>query len=158
MFDTLHFGGLSNSEIWDLLEKEVNALYHPWKASIPFEVYVISDSSTVITNDLLNGSLKLVDICDYLDGAKYPVYRLYFCRSTYPPPLQDSSMDGSSSESCAGWVSLRRDLCKSAFNDGNLVFSNGSSGCLGRQFKCSCSRHTSLPEPNFTTPHTTFVY
>ena len=114
MFDTPHFGGLSTSEVGDLLEKEVNALYHPWKASIPFEVHVISDSITVINNDLLNGSLKLVDICDFLDGEKYPVHRIYFCRSTYPPPLQDASMDGSSSESCAGRVSLRHDLCKSA--------------------------------------------
>ena len=86
MLDVTPFGHLSTLEVGALLETEISGLYHPWKASVPFEVHAISDACTVITNDLLDESLKLVDICDYLDGAKYPVHCLYFCRSTYPPP------------------------------------------------------------------------
>ena len=153
MLDVTPFGHLSTLEVGALLETEISGLYHPWKASIPFDVHVISDVCTFISNDLLDSSLETVDICDYLGGAKYPAYRLYFCRSTYPPPLEDELQTGSGKDACPGWVSLRRDLCKAAFEAGNPIVSNGNSGktTSGRGFRCSGSRKYSLPQPKCTT-------
>ena len=153
MFDVRHFANLSTSEVGSLLETEISGLYHQWKASLPFDVHVISDKCTVISNDLLDQSLERVDICDYLGGAKYPAFRLYFCRSTYPPPLPDELVTESGKDTCPGWMSLRRDLGKAAFEAGNPIMSNGNSGTSthGKVFRCSGWRKFLLSQPKCTT-------
>ncbi len=112
----------------DLYLKE---LHEEWKASIPFMCYVINENDQPCTSPLRN-TLSKIDICDYLGGQYYPAARLAFCPNTYKPPSSNHEMTSKNSESCNGWMDLRRDLSITAHDAGNPIISNGSQQSIGR--------------------------
>ena len=134
------YASLGNSDVHALLDQQVSSLSRPWKGSIPFKVYPIMDKATV-TEEIFDAPPQEVDICDYINGQKRPMHRLYFCPVTYPPPKSPDEMINKQkrSEVYKGWLDLKRDLEVSAFEQGNPIVSNGSnSNKVGnRVFKCA---------------------
>ena len=75
-----------------------------------------------VTPSFFDRNLILVDICDYLDGNKYPTNKLYFYSHTYPPPRDNKLMiDTTSGIPYSLWLDLKRDICKSAHETGKTL-------------------------------------
>ncbi len=72
----------------------------------------------------LGNTPSKIDVCDYLGGQLYPAARLAFCPNTYKPPSSNDEMTSKNSESCNGWMDLRRDLSIAAHDAGNPIVSN----------------------------------
>jgi hypothetical protein len=119
----------SNQSDVDLYLKE---LHEEWKASIPFTCYVINENDQPCTSPLGN-ALSKIDICDYLGGQMYPAARLAFCANTYKPPSSNNELTSKNSESCNGWMDLRRDLSIAAHDAGNSFVFNGFKKSIGRE-------------------------
>ena len=62
----------------------------------------------------------------------YPAARLAFCPNTYKPPSSNDEITSKNSETCNGWMDLRRDLFIAAHDAGNSIISNGSQQSIGR--------------------------
>jgi hypothetical protein len=105
----------------NLIDETVANLNNPWQGSLPFKVHVMLDGDD-ITKVMENNDLELVDICEYLGGAKYPTKRLYFSPALYPPPT-DQKLSGCGD--CKSWMCLKKDLMRSAHEAGHTIVANG---------------------------------
>lgn len=138
-----HFASLSTEQVQQLLGAELKALTEPWHGSIPFKAYVVMEKDMDDISALFNVPPQEINMCDYLNGGRFPTVQLRFCPKAYPPPSSNEQMKGK--ETCPGWEDLKRDICISAHEAGNPVKSNGSSTgkSSDRVFKCSGNdRHT----------------
>ena len=88
---------MSVSSIQTLLDKRLHSLTCPWKASIPFSLYVV-DIGEEMSPSLFDESPNTVDLCSFLNGQKLSASRLYFNPLTYPPPINDDVMKGGRGE------------------------------------------------------------
>lgn len=121
------------------MDSEISLLSKPWKGSIPFSVFILCEDDP-ISSKIFDQCAQEIDICDYLNGNKYPTKRLYFCPQRYPPP-NDNEMSGKNSNQCKGWMDLKRDLEISAHQAGNPIKADGSGTNINlRYFRCSKSR------------------
>ena len=122
-----------NPSIQSQIDEFVFNISKCWKGSIPFHCHVIYDPSE-LTNDFLSTPPLLIDICEFLGGAKYPAMRLHFSSTDYPPPKtnEDMSCDLDSS----GWSDLCRDLMTAAHSAGNNIICNGSCNVMNKVFMC----------------------
>jgi hypothetical protein len=133
------------------LDANIRCLSDGWDASIPFNCCVVEDDH--LTNDIpTNFIFSQIDICEYLNGGKYPASRLIFCPNTFVPTFSDHQMT-TNSEQCRGWTDLRRALCIAAFESGNPIISNGSQlsnqrGSNNRVFRCGISYRGARPTTN----------
>ncbi len=97
----------------------------------------MGDVSKIFTNET-----TIIDIANYLNGQSYPTERLYFCPVNYNPPPSNTAKIPKGIES---FVHLKRDLEKSALENGNPILCNGgfknSSGQYCKIFKCSYCYH-----------------
>jgi hypothetical protein len=105
----------------NLIDETVANLDNPWQGSLPFKVHVMLDGDD-ITKVMENNDPELVDICEYLGGAKYPTKRLYFSPALYPPPT-DQKLSGCGD--CKSWMCLKKDLMRSAYEAGHTIVANG---------------------------------
>jgi hypothetical protein len=129
--DVINIGQIDIESIQSDVDLYLKELHEQWKASIPFMCYIINENDRPCTYPLGN-NLSKIDICDYLGGQMYPVVRLAFCPNTYKPPSSNDEMTSKNSETCNGWMDLRRDLSIAAHDAGNPIISNGSQQSLGR--------------------------
>ena len=107
------------------MDDEVALLSEPWTAPIYMEVIKVKYYET-INEKTFEQSAELVNVCDYLEGSKYPVKRFYFSLAKYLPPQHESDMICTdNSKQCAGWLDLKRDLCIAAHENGHTIASNG---------------------------------
>ena len=107
------------------LQEKIQLMSKPWKGCIPTEVFVCVDKESD-TPTIFNHPPQLVDICEYLGGAKYPTSRLYFPSTKFPPPTSSDDMKGNNSEeTCVGWRCLKRHLIRTALHNGQIIVSNG---------------------------------
>ncbi len=133
------FATLDTRAIQDLLDTQVQSFSHPWKASIPFTVYVLGEDED--PSSVYSSEPQDVDICDYLANGKYPTKSLYFCSKTYPPPSNDTEMKPiARGKECAHepWLRLKRELALAAHKAGNPIVCNGG-GAGKREFRCASS-------------------
>jgi hypothetical protein len=71
--------------------------------------------------------LSEIDLCEYLNGNKYPAAMLAFCPTTYKPPSTNEEMSSKVLvEQCHGWIELRRALELAAWESGSPIISNGN--------------------------------
>jgi hypothetical protein len=82
---------------------------------------------------MISGIYSKIYICNYLGGQMYSAARLAFCPNTYKPPSSNDEMTSKNSESCNGWMDLRRDLSIAAHDADNPIVSNGSKQSIGRE-------------------------
>ena len=127
---------LSHDELHNRLQEKIQLMSKSWKGSIPTEVFVCVDKESDIPT-IFNHPPQLVDICEYLGGAKYPTSRLYFPSTKFPPPSSSDDMKGNNSEeTCVGWRCLKRHLIRTALHNGQIIVSNGG-GESERALTCS---------------------
>jgi hypothetical protein len=104
--------------VQNLIDETVANLNKPWQGSLPFKLHVLLDGEDT-TKVMENNDPELVDVCEYLGGAKYPTKRLYFSSALYPSPL-DQKLSGS--RDCKSWMGLKM---RSAHEAGNVNVTNG---------------------------------
>ena len=145
------YSNLSSDDIHRLLDDEVSSLSHPWDGTILFPVYVVKEMKS-LTTSIFHSPPSEVDICSYLEGAKYPTERLYFSTSMYSPPLDHAQMSSKEGVFFRGWINLKRDLEIAAIEAGHAIWSNGG-GKAHRRFVCGCmSRPARRSEAMNVTP------
>ena len=130
------YSNLSSDDIHRLLDDEVSSLSRPWDGTIMFPVYVVKEM-TSFTPSIFHSPPEEVDICSYLDSAKYPTERLYFSPSKYIPPSDDSHMSSNEGGFFRGWIDLKRDLEIASIAAGHAIISNGGKKS-NRRFVCGC--------------------
>lgn len=137
---------MTAEDIHLLLDQQLHSLSNPWDASIPFPVRIIPSPDADIASVLLKSDLEVVDLCDYLNGGRYPTSRLYFCPKTYPPPSNNDEMKGKdAANKCRGWHDLKRDIERAAHSAGSPILCNGSSSkgnANSRVFVCGHKHRT----------------
>jgi hypothetical protein len=136
--DSDQYAGMSTDDIQRLLDCSVDELSHEWKGTIYANVYPIMDKAAVTEATFAECCPVKVNICDYINGQKRPMQRLYFPPEKYPPPPNDAAMKSKEAK-WKGWIDLKQDLETSAHDHGNPIFSNGSSNKTGnnRVFICA---------------------
>ena len=136
--------------IQNQLDVNVRSLSKGWCGSIPFQCFVIDEDHVMNTNPT-EIILSEIDLCQYLNGNKYPAARLAFCPTMYKPPSTNEEMSSKVlSEQCHGWIDLRRALQLAAWESGNPIISNGnrvSTQCdsNNRVFRCGISHRGYRP-------------
>ena len=65
------YSNLSIDDIHRLIDDKVSSLSHPWDGTILFPVYVVKEMKS-FTPSIFHSPPEEVDICSYLEGAKYP--------------------------------------------------------------------------------------
>ena len=132
------------------LDVNVRSLSEGWCGSIRFHSFVIYEdflTPSIPTEFILSD----IDLCEYLNGNKYPAARLAFCPTMYKPPSTNEEMSSKVlSEQCQGWIDLRRALELAAWESGNPIISNGnrvSTQCdtNNRVFRCGISHRGYRP-------------
>lgn len=129
----INLASMSTEEIQEMFRMKVTtAMTQPWRGSVPFHCYIHSDIDPKkdVEQQLSTDELQYIDICDFLNGQKYPVTKLYFCPVKYP---RDTSVV--LSQPCSSWTILRIDLEKAGLSAGNEIYSNGG-GKGRRQIRC----------------------
>ena len=106
----LSFASMSLPSIQKLLDERIATLSVPWKATIPFPLFIV-DRLTIPNANIFNFDIETADICSFLDGQRKDIARLYFCPVKYPPPTNDEEMKGKETDNkCSGWQRLKKDL------------------------------------------------
>ena len=138
------YHSIDTESIQKELDANIRLLSEGWNGYIPFHCFVIEEDLVVHTIPT-EFTLSEIDICEYVNGKKYPAARLAFCPTTYKPPSSHEEMSSKVlSDQCQGWIDLRRDLELAAWESGNPIISNGhrvSSQCdtNNRVFRCGIS-------------------
>ena len=102
------------------------------------------NDSVNINQDLIDSTEPVVvNISSYLGGEGYPAKRLYFSSTKYPPPIDPNMMKGwSENNKTPGWILLKKKLCESAYDGGQIIIVDGyNSHNNGQTCRFVCENH-----------------
>ena len=126
---------MSSRDIHILLNKKIDELTKPWKATLQFPViellYGALNDPKDISHSLSKSPISDRDICSYFNGQSASVARLYFDPTKYVPPspgeklVRTNMKRKATSVAEQSWNALFVDLARSAMHDGTVLISNG---------------------------------
>jgi hypothetical protein len=144
------YHSIDTDTIQNELDANIRSLSEGWNESIPFHCFVIEEdlvAHTIPTEYILSA----INICEYLNGKKYPAVQLVFCPAIYKPPSTHEEMSSKVLlDQCQGWIDLRQAPELAAWESGNPIISNGHQVSIqcdtnNLVFRCGISHHGHHP-------------